>query len=190
MHQRHVLAPLGCTVEGIANNPLHAKGGVQAFLGRHFLGSVSTQHTPGPDVRALRALTAHDEVDRLSTRKWPLDAGIQLDRPEVHVVIHHETQGQQNTTLEDSGRNGGVAYGPKQDGITGSQFLDNSIREQLSGGVVSGCTQVIVRGRDVDPRLRGDGVEDLDRFGNHLGADAVAGNQSKIQISGHGRRAY
>ena len=59
------------------------------------------------------------------------------------MVIHYETQGQQNTTLEDSGRNGGVAYGPEQDGITGSQFLDNSIREQLSGGVVSGCSQVI-----------------------------------------------
>ena len=115
-----MLTPLGCTLEGIANNPLHAERGVQTFFGRHFLGRVSTQHTTGPDVRTLRALTAHDEVDCLSTRKWSLDAGIQLDRPEVHVVVHHETQGQQNTTLEDSGRNGRVAYSPEQYGVIGS----------------------------------------------------------------------
>ena len=61
-------------------------------------------------------------------RIGPSTPGIELDRPEVDVLVKVEPQPQQNAFLENAGRHLGVADRSQQDGVAAAQLLDGRRR--------------------------------------------------------------
>ena len=184
-----MLASLHRAVEGLADDALRAVRRIDALLGRDLLRRAATQHTTGADVGSLGALAIDDEVDLIRTlaRERPGDTGVELDRPVVDVVVELEAQGQQHAALQHAGRHGRVADRAEQDRVVGAQLLEHRGRQGLAGAVVEPGAQVVLLGGH--GHVAAHGVKDLEGLGHHLGADAVAGDESDIEGARHGRKA-
>ena len=184
-----MLAPLHRAVESLADDALRAVRRVDALLRRDLLRRAATQHATGADVGALGALAVDDEVDLIRTLagERPGDTGVELDRAVVDVMVELEAQGQQDAALEHARRHGGIADGAEQDRVVGAQLLEHRGRQGLAGAVVEPGTQVVLLSGH--GHIAADGVEDLEGLGHHLGADAVAGDESDVEGARHGRKA-
>ena len=61
------------------------------------------------------------------------DAGEELDRPEIDVLVEAETQGQEQALFQDAGGDVGMADGAQEDGLEGGQFVDDLLGQDLAG---------------------------------------------------------
>ena len=98
-------------------------------------------------------------------------------------MVHHEPQRQQHTALEDAGRHRRIADRPEQDRVVAAQFLDDGVGQEFARLVVPAGAEVVLGGLHVQIGGRRDGGKDLHGLGDHLGADAIAGDEGNVQGS-------
>jgi hypothetical protein len=134
--------------------------------------SAGPQHTAVAGVRPLCALTDDDEIDARHARKRAADTRIQPARPQIDVVVQREAQLQKQATFQHAAGHRRVADGAKQDGVVAAQLLDSGFGEQFAGRVIAPRTEVVCGLLDAGAYR----VEHLERLPDHLGADAVTGN--------------
>ena len=79
----------------------------------------------GAGVEALGVLADDDEVDVLGllVLQRAVNAGIELDRAQVDVLVQLEADAEQHALLEDAGLDVGVADGAQEDGVELPQLL-------------------------------------------------------------------
>ena len=173
------LAALHRQLEGEPDRPLGAHARVDRALRGDLVRRALAQHAALADVRTLGVLADDDEIVRLGV------AGRRPDeRSLVDVQVEIEPHLQQQAALDDTGRNIGRADGTEQDGVEAAQLVERRIRQDLAVTQVSGAAEVVVGGVEIDPGS----AHDLQRFGGHLWADAVAADHCN-SIS-HGPRCY
>jgi len=160
--------------EGVAHDALDTEAGVETLLDRDLLRGPDAHRTAGANVRTFGALPAHHHVDVLRTfaRQGRGDTRVQLDRSQVDVVVEAEPPFEQQATLEDTGRHGGIADSTEQDRVVAADVLEFRVRQYLAGAVVPRSTEVEVRRLRFDTR----GLEHAQSLLDHLRADAVARN--------------
>ncbi|MPM39353.1 hypothetical protein SDC9_85986 [bioreactor metagenome] len=95
-------------------------------------------------------------------------------------MVEGEPQLQQESALEDPGRDAGVpgggTDGTEQDGVVLGERLHLGLGQHLSGAQPAVGAEVVV---DLVEGIRtGHGVEDLEALSDDLGTDAVAGDHS------------
>ena len=81
------------------------------------------------------------------------------------------------------GATDGIADGAQQDRVVAAQLLDDGVGQQLAGRVVAAGAEVVLGRLHVEVGGRRDRGEDLDGLRDDLGADAVAGDEGKVQGS-------
>ncbi|CAB4747408.1 unannotated protein [freshwater metagenome] len=96
-------------------------------------------------------------------------------------MIHDEAKREQDAALKDPGSYGRVTDGAEKDGVLRTELRDHLLGQQLTGGVVSLCAEVVFSCLDGDVGERRDRKEDLHGLGDNLSADAVAGDEGKVQ---------
>ena len=177
VHQRQVLArPPGRPLERVPDHPLHAEVGVQRHLGGDLVRGVLAQQSAVAGVRALGALPQHHQVDGLVAGQRARHARVQPGRTEVDVVVELEPDPQQQTALEDAGRHRRVADGAEQDRVVLAQLAQHRVRQQFAGAVPAGGAEVVLGGRDAGH----DAPQDLQALRDHLGTDAIAGDDREL----------
>ena len=183
VHEGDLATAAACTLEGIAHDALDPECGVNALLGRNLVDRALAKHAARADVGTLGALTAHDEVDLLGALACdrPCHSRVQLHGSQVHVVVHHETKGQQHSALEDAGCDRRITDCPEQDRVLRAELRNDLVGQQFAGGVVTPGSEVVLRGFDGDVGIRRDCEEDLHGLRDNLRADTVAGDQCKVQ---------
>ena len=70
----------------------------------------------------------------------------------------------------------GIADGAEQDRVVLAQFAQHRIRQQFAGPVPAGGAEVVLGGYDAGD----DAAQDLEALGNHLGTDAIAGDDREL----------
>ena len=167
--------------ERIAHDALSAETGVDAHLGGQFVGCADAQGAAVTGVRTFRALADDDEVDALRRNgihvQRTLDAGEQLGRTQVDVVVQFEADAQQQLAFEHSTRHARVADGTEQERVVAAQFLQHGIRQRLPRRVPAARTQVVLGAGHLGIADR---VEHLETFGHDLRADAVPADDGQV----------
>jgi hypothetical protein len=130
------------------------------------------------DVRSLGALADDDQVDGPRVRERAVDAGEQLGRPQVDVVVEGEPEAEQQPALEHAGRDGRVADGAEEDCLVRAQRLDLLVGDRLARAVPAGGTQVVLGLPQGDAGARQGGTRHLQSLGHDLRADPVATDHS------------
>ncbi|MEY3483045.1 MAG: hypothetical protein RLZ40_1088 [Actinomycetota bacterium] len=90
----------------------------------------------------------------------------------VDVQVEAETQFQEQPALDNTRRHAGRTDRTKEDGIKRAKRLESLVAQHFAVAQVSRTTEVKKRGVELDTC----GAHHLERFGKHLGADAVAAN--------------
>ena len=155
VHQRQLVTrSLVAALERVADDALDAERGVQALLGRHLVRRAPAQDAAGAGVRTLGPFAHHDHVDvgRGLAGQRRLDTGVEPNRPQVDVVVELEPQPQQQTTLEDAARHGGVAHRAEQDRVVPADLLEHRVGQRLAGGVPASRAEVVLGRRESRPR--------------------------------------
>ena len=92
-------------------------------------------------------------------------------------MVEFEADAQQQLALEQAAGGARVADGAEEDDVVAAQLLEDGIRERFTGGVPPTGSEVVLGSLDVTVRH---GVEHLQPFGHHLGADSVTCNDCQI----------
>ena len=92
------------------------------------------------------------------------------------MVVELEPDAQQQTTLEDAGRHRGIADSAEQDRVVIAQLAQHRIGQQFAGPVPAGGAEVVLGGGDAGD----DAAQDLQALGNHLGTDAITGDDREL----------
>ena len=166
--------------EGVTHDPLDAESGVDADLGRDLVRGADAQRAAVADVGPLGALADDDEVEPLARHvlgERAGDAGEELGRAQVDVVVERKAKGEQHAPLEDAGGDARVADGAEEDAVVAAQLLDDGVGQGLAGAVPAGRAEVVLGGAEVDAG----GAEDLQALRDNLGADAVAADDGDVE---------
>ena len=104
--------------------------------------------------------------------------------PQVDEVVQAEAQLEQQFTLDDAGRDPGVARGrpdrAEEDGVAGAEIGEGFVRQGLPRFEPVLGAKLVVGLLQHDALRGGSLFEDLHGFGRDLGADAIAGNNGQI----------
>src|SRR5439155_19773883 len=179
VHQGQVLTrtPTG-SLERRPNHPFHAERRVDADLGRDLVSGELAQYTAVARVRTLGAFAINHEVDGRVPGQWAGHSGVELGRAQVHVVVEFEPQPQQQSALENAGRDRRITYGAEQDRVVLAEFFEHGVRQSLAGAVPQAGTQVELSLFDSGQ----DGVEYSHRLLGYLDPDPVAGNYRELHV--------
>ena len=79
-----------------------------------------------------------------------LDAGEQLHRPQVDVLVEAEPQLQQQALFEDAGRHVGMADRAEQDRGEGAQFVEHGRGQNFAGPQVAVAAEIEILGLELD----------------------------------------
>ena len=122
------VVPLASVLEGPADAPLAAFAGVDGRLRGDFVGRALLEEAADAAVEVFGVLADDDEVDVLGALAGQrrLDAGIELDRAQVDVLIELETQFQQQALFQDARRDVGMPDRAEKDGVEGAQFVSRA----------------------------------------------------------------
>ena len=90
------------------------------------------------------------------------------------------SQPQQQPALEHPGRDLGGANRAEQDGVETAELVEHGVGKDLASGEIPTATEVVVGCGQPDAG----GAHDLQRFGDHLGADAVSGDDADLVCHG------
>ena len=122
-------------LERIADAALAALAGVDGRLGGDFVRRALVHEAAGAAVQVFGVLADDDEVDVLGplSLQRRLDAGKQLDGPQVDVLVEAEAQVEQQLAFEDAGRDVGMADGAEQDGVELAKLVEAVGRQGLAG---------------------------------------------------------
>ena len=71
-----------------------------------------------------------------------LDTRIELDGPQVDVLVEVEAEAEQDSLFENAGGHVGVADGTEQDGVAAAQPLDLGVGQDFAGLQVAFAAQV------------------------------------------------
>ncbi len=178
VHEREVTAgPRLGEIERVPHTPLDAEAGVHRSLRRDLTGRVLAEEAALPRVRALGVLADHDHVDAVVERARPGD-----ERPQVHEEVELEAEPQEQAALDDAGRHLGSADRTEQDRVEAAELLERLVRQHLAGAEVVRAAQVVGHRVELDAGR----AHHLQRFGDHLGTDAVTGDDSDLVAHGPG----
>ena len=110
-----------------------------------------------------------------------LDAGEQLHRPQVDVLIELEPQFQQQALFQDARLHVGMADGAEVDGVELPELVDAAGGQRFAGLQVALAAPVEVLRFVGELFELADGGQDLEGFGGHFGTGAVAGNDGQFE---------
>jgi hypothetical protein len=102
-------------------------------------------------------------------------------------VVEREPQLEQQPPLEYSARDAGVADRAEQDRVVTAQLLEHRVGQRLAGRVPTPGAEVVRRALDLHVGAVEHGVEHLEALVDHLGTDAVTGDDREVDAAGHGR---
>ena len=134
-------------------------------------------------VQALGSLAHDDEVDVAGVSQGAGHALVVLGGTQVHVVVEGEAQLEEQAALEDAGGNGGITDRTQEDDVVALNGLEVLVGEGVAGRVPALRTQIEVGRRVVDALVRQDAVQDLQALGDDFLADAVAGDDGKVDAT-------
>jgi len=149
--------------ERIADAPFDAVAGVDRTLRGDLLGRVLAKEAALACIGALGVLADHDELMVLADERSLIDV-------EVEIEAHLE----QEATLDHARGHVGGADRADIDGIEAAPLVDDVVGEDHAVLQVTLAAQVVVDGVEDDA---GSG-DDLETFGDDVGPDAVATNNS------------
>ena len=172
--------------EGVADQALHPVGRVDADLGGDLVRRALAHDAAVTAVEALGALAHHDEVDVAGIGQRRRHARVVHRGTQVDVVVQGEAQTQEQTALEHTGGNGGIADSSQQNGVMGLDGLEILVGEGLAGAVPALGPQVEGGGTDRDPGSLQRSLEDLEPFGDDLLTDAVTRDYCQLDGLRHG----
>ena len=172
VHERELAPPVGThrELEGVAHDPLDPVARVDALLHRDLvLGSLAMEASRAR-VQALGVLADDDHVDVLlgMARHEGLDAGIALDRTQVHVLVELEAQAEQQIPLEDPRPHARVADGAEQHRVEPAHRIELGARKRLAGAKEPLRPEVELLELDLEPGANG--LEHLERLAHDLRA--------------------
>ncbi len=184
MHERELLAaPLG-EVERVAHDPLDAERGVDGGLVGDLVRRAAADRAAVADVRALGALAHHDEVDVAGRGERAGHAGVELRRAQVDVVVELEAQLQQQPALDvrvlQPRVAGHSADGAEQDRVVRLDRVEVGVGERVAGLEEARGAQREAGLVEADAAACGRGIQHLLRLGDHLGTDAVTGDDGQL----------
>ena len=135
-------------------------------------------------VQPLGVLADDDEVDvvRALVLQRAVDAGVELHRAQVDVLVELEAQAQEQALLEDAGLHVRVADGAEVDGVEAAQLLEHRVRQDVAGLHVALAAEVVVLEVELEAELRLRRFEHLQPLADDLRPGAVAG-QHRYPIS-------
>ena len=110
-----------------------------------------------------------------------LDAGEQLHRAQVDVLVEAEPQFQQQALFEDAGGDVGMADRAEQDGGEGAQLVERLGRQDFAGPQIALAAEIEVLQFELDAFQGGDRLEDLHAFGRHFRPGAVAADHGHAE---------
>ena len=98
----------------------------------------------GADVEVLVVLAHDHQVDLLGSLAPDrrLDARVELDRPEVDVLLEVEPQPQQQALLQHAGRDAGIADGAEDDRVAAAQLGQGRVGQDLAGPEIAFAAEV------------------------------------------------
>jgi hypothetical protein len=125
--------------ERIPQAALYTLTGVHRGLDCDFLGRPLASEPSGAHVQIFVVLADNHHVDvgRALTSDRRLHALVELDRPEIDVLLKIEAEPQQDTLFQDSGSHARVPYRAQEYGIAAPQAIHDSFGQNLSGGKVT-----------------------------------------------------
>ena len=140
-------------------------------------------------VEVLGVLADDDEVDVLGLLALDraLDAGEQLHRAEVDVLVEAEAQVEQQLALEDAGLHVGVADGAEEDAVELAELVEAVGGEGFAGLEVAIAAPVEMLEVLVEAFELGDGLEDFDALGRYFRSGAVAADDCDLTSFCHGK---
>ena len=173
--------------EGPAQAAVHPEAGGDHLLGGDLLRRILAQEAAGAAVEVLGVLPHHVEADvlRALVLERTFDAGVELDRSQVDVLVELETNRQQQTLFEDAGLYLGMADGAQIDGIELPQLVDLLLGDHLAGGQIA-VTAVV----ELDPLVgdvfqRRHRLQDFAGLRGDLRPGAVARDYRQLDGVGH-----
>ena len=118
----------------------------------------------------------------LLSRERRLDAGEQLHRAEVDVLVEAEAEVEEQLAFEDAGLHVGMADGAEEDAVELAELVEAVGGQGFAGFEIAVAAPVEVGELEVAVEAfeLGDGLEDLDAFGGDLGAGAVAADDCDV----------
>ena len=141
MHQGELLAVVAppAVLEGPAQAAVHAEAGGDHLLGGDLLLRPLAQEAAGAAVQVLGVLPHHVEADVLGplVLQRAVHPGVELDRPQVDVLVELEPDREQQALLQDAGLDVGMADGAQVDGVELAQLVDLPLADHLAGGQVT-----------------------------------------------------
>ncbi len=177
--QRVRLVPLAGNVERELQAAVHLKTGVDHALLGHLMGRALLLHPAKTRVQARRILADHHEIDVF--RALVLDRGlnvrIQLDRPQVDVLVQFKTRPKENALFQNAGFHVRMTDRAQQNRVVLAEFVQRGIRENLARRQVAVAAEIVIRGIQGDVAASGGRANDLHRFRQHFRACAVATHQ-------------
>ena len=148
---------------------------VHRALSRNLVRRALAQEPALAGVDALGVLAHDDAVDPGVQRARP-----GLERTQAHVQDELEAQPEEQAPLEHAGRDVGGPHRAEQHGVEVADLPEHRIGEDLAGAQVA-CAAEVERHGLVGDTGR---VDDLERLGDDLGADAVTADDP--DAVGHG----
>ena len=139
------------------------------------------------DVRTLGALTDDDEVDVAGVAQRRRDAGEQLGRTQVDVVVQREAQLSSRPRSRTPDGTLGSPMAPSRIASWPRISSSTGRRQRLARRVPAPRTEVVLGGAEREAVRRGDDVENLEGLCGDLGSDAVTGDDCEREGASHGR---
>src|SRR6266566_4761648 len=173
-----MLPAVGRNVERVAHDPFHAVPGVDRLLDRDLVRRPLPMETARSGVQPLGVLAHDDEVHVVLgvRRDQRLHARIADHRAEVDVLIQREADPKEQVALQDPGPDTRVAHRAEQYRVTPLDSLELFIRQDLPRPQVAVGAQIELHGFDLEAVTHA--LQDLERFGDHLGTRPVATDHS------------
>ena len=187
-HQSQTLAfgivALAREVEGPTNAAFATFASVDRRLDGDFVGRVLLQEPARSGIEILRILTDDDEIDVLRpfAGQWRFDAGIELHRTQVDVLVQLESHLQQQASLQDSRRHVGMADGSQIDRVESTQFVNGALRQDLSCCQIAFTAEVIILRFVLEALGLGNRVQHLDGFSGHFRPGSVTADNGDLQL--------
>ena len=115
------------------------------------------------------------------------DAGEQLHRPQVDVLVEAEPQIEEQLPLEDAGLHVGMADRAEQDRVELAQLVEPVGGQCFAGLEVAIAAPVEMREVELEPVLLGHRLQHLHALGRHFRTRTVATNHRDLLCFTHDR---
>ncbi len=166
-----------------ADAPFAALAGVDGGLRGDFIRGPLLEETADARIQVFRVLADDHKIDvfGLLAGQGGLDAGEELDRAEVDVLVEIEPHLQQQPAFENAGRDIRMPDRAEQDRVELGKLLNRSFRKDLAGGQVTLAPIVELRRFDLETLQFGDRFQNLHALGHHFRPGPVAADNRHFE---------